>query len=84
MPLRLFGLSVLALIFGGMTLFVLRDHSRLRKPYDKHVFYLTSRLSHGMYLNHFPVFSFGVPLPAAARGVMVIAVATFIVIESRF
>jgi peptidoglycan/LPS O-acetylase OafA/YrhL len=64
---RLFGLSALALIFGGITLFVLRDRSVLRKLYERHIFYLTSRLSYGMYLNHFPILSFGVPLLVAAR-----------------
>jgi peptidoglycan/LPS O-acetylase OafA/YrhL len=64
---RIFGLSALALIFGGMTLFVLRDRSALRKLFNKHIFYLTSRLSYGMYLNHFPVLSFAVPLLVAAR-----------------
>ena len=64
---RIFGLSALALIFSGMTLFVLRDRSALRKLFNKHIFYLTSRLSYGMYLNHFPVLSFAVPLLVAAR-----------------
>lgn len=99
---RLFGLSALALIFGGMTLFVLRDRSGLRKLYDQRIFYLTSRLSYGMYLNHFPILSFGVPLLVAARisnkdyvnffigypimvfASMMVAAATFILIESPF
>jgi peptidoglycan/LPS O-acetylase OafA/YrhL len=99
---RLFGLSALALIFGGMTLFVLRDRSGLRKLYNQRIFYLTSRLSYGMYLNHFPVLSFGVPLLVAARfsnrayvnffigyplmvfASMLVAAATFILIESPF
>jgi peptidoglycan/LPS O-acetylase OafA/YrhL len=59
---RLSGFSALALIFGGTTLFVLRDRSALQKLFNKHVFYLTSRLSYGMYLNHFLIVSFGVPL----------------------
>jgi peptidoglycan/LPS O-acetylase OafA/YrhL len=99
---RLFGLSALALIFGGMTLFVLRDRSALRKLFNKHIFYLTSRLSYGMYLNHFPILAFAVPLLVAARisnsaylnffigyplmvfASMVVAAATFILIESPF
>ena len=99
---RLFGLSALALIFGGMTLFVLRDRSGLRKLYNQRIFYLISRLSYGMYLNHFPILSFGVPLLVAARisnsayvnffigyplmifSSMVVAAATFILIESPF
>lgn len=64
---RVFGLSSLALIFGGMTLFVLRDRSGLRKLYNGRIFYLTSRLSYGMYLNHFPILSFAVPLLVATR-----------------
>lgn len=64
---RLFGFSGLALIFGGMTLFVLRDRSALNELATSRVFYLISRLSYGMYLNHFPIISFGVPLLLAAR-----------------
>jgi peptidoglycan/LPS O-acetylase OafA/YrhL len=99
---RLFGLSALALIFGGATLFVLRDRTALQKLFTKHIFYLTSRLSYGMYLNHFPVLSVGVPLLVAAKisnrpyvnfvigyplmvlASMVVAAATFILIESPF
>jgi peptidoglycan/LPS O-acetylase OafA/YrhL len=64
---RIFGLSALALIFSGITLFVLRDRSALQRIYNNHIFYLTSRLSYGMYLNHFLIVSFGVPLLLAAR-----------------
>jgi len=64
---HLFGFSGLALIFGGTTLFVLRDRSTFSKAANKHIFYLTSRLSYGMYLNHFPVISLGVPLLLEAR-----------------
>ncbi len=99
---RLFGFSALALIFGGTTLFVLRDRSFIQKLFNKHIFYITSRLSYGMYLNHFPILSFGVPLLVAARisnrvyvnfclgyplmvlASMVVAAATFILIESPF
>jgi peptidoglycan/LPS O-acetylase OafA/YrhL len=64
---HLFAFSALALIFGGMTLFVLRDRSVLSKLANNHIFYLISRLSYGMYLNHFPILSLGVPLLLAAR-----------------
>lgn len=59
---HLFGFSALALIFGGTTLFVLRDRSAFSRLANKHIFYITSRLSYGMYLNHFPIVLFGVPL----------------------
>lgn len=99
---RLFGFTALALIFSGATLFVLRDRSALQKLFNKHIFYLTSRLSYGMYLNHFPLLSFLVPVLVAARisnrtyvnffigyplmvlASMVVAAATFILIESPF
>ena len=99
---RLFGFSALALIFGGTTLFVLRDRSALQRLFNKHVFYLTSRLSYGMYLNHFLIVSFGVPLllsegisdkpyvnfligyPLLVSASMLVAAATFILIESPF
>lgn len=99
---HLFGFSALALIFGGMTLFVLRDRSILSKAANKHFFYVTSRLSYGMYLNHFPLVSLGVALLLEARisnrpyvnffigyplmvlASMVVAAATFILIESPF
>jgi len=64
---HLFAFSALAMIFGGATLFMLRDRSALSKPGHKYIFYLTSRLSYGMYLNHFPIISFGVPLLLAAK-----------------
>ena len=52
---RLFSFSSLALIFGGMTLFVLRDRSLFSRLASSRGFYVTSRLSYGMYLNHFRV-----------------------------
>jgi len=64
---HLFAFSGLALIFGGMALFVVRDKSPFSRLANKHIFYLTSRLSYGMYLNHFPIISIGVPLLLAAR-----------------
>lgn len=64
---RVFAFSGLALIFGGMALFVLRDRSVFSRLANKHIFYLISRLSYGMYLNHFPIVSIGVPLLLAAK-----------------
>jgi len=58
---HLFAFSGLALIFGGLTLFVLRDRSLFSRLASSRLFYITSRLSYGMYLNHFPVLSFCVP-----------------------
>jgi peptidoglycan/LPS O-acetylase OafA/YrhL len=59
---HLFGFSGLALIFGSMALFVLRDRSLLSRLASGRIFYVTSRLSYGMYLNHFPILAVGVPL----------------------
>jgi len=63
---RIFAFSGLALIFGGLALFVLRDRSRFARFAGARPFYLISRLSYGMYLNHFPVLSLGMPLLVAA------------------
>jgi peptidoglycan/LPS O-acetylase OafA/YrhL len=49
----IFSFSALALIFGGCVLFLLRDHSVLAKFTGWWAFYLLSRLSYAMYLNHF-------------------------------
>ncbi len=50
---ELFAFLSLALIFGGVALFVLLDHSMLSRPLKSWLFYPISRLSYGMYLNHF-------------------------------
>ena len=59
---RVFGFSGLALIFAGMTLFALRDQTIVTRLSKIRIFYVTSRLSYGMYLNHFPVLALCVPL----------------------
>ncbi len=63
---KIFGFSGLALIFGGMTLFALRDKSTFARLSQHRIFYLTSRLSYGMYLNHFLVLPLLVPLIVSA------------------
>jgi peptidoglycan/LPS O-acetylase OafA/YrhL len=63
---KIFGFSGLAMIFGGMTLFALRDRTAFARLSKHRVFYLTSRLSYGMYLNHFLVLPLIVPLIVAA------------------
>lgn len=60
----LFAFSALALVFGGMTLWVIRDQSPLRRILSWHGFYVISRLSYGMYLNHFELLPRLVPLIA--------------------
>lgn len=49
---RLFAFATLGLIFGGMTFFVLTDRSWITRPLGAWIFYPISRLSYGMYLNH--------------------------------
>jgi peptidoglycan/LPS O-acetylase OafA/YrhL len=52
----LFAFTSLALIFGGMTLFFLRDQTQwLSRLTQWHGFHLISRLSYGIYLNHFEI-----------------------------
>jgi peptidoglycan/LPS O-acetylase OafA/YrhL len=65
---HLFGFSGLALIFGAATLYILRDRSWLTRLFELRVLYVTSRLSYGMYLNHFAVLAAGVPLFLGATG----------------
>lgn len=48
-----FALTGLALLFGGMTLFILRDAGKATRWTSFRGFHLVSRLSYGMYLNHF-------------------------------
>ena len=64
----LFAFSGLALSYGGTTLFFLRDQSWLTKISSLRVFHVLSRLSYAMYLNHFLVLAYLVPVvwsPAA-------------------
>jgi peptidoglycan/LPS O-acetylase OafA/YrhL len=51
----LFAFTALGLIFGAVTYFVLVDRSWLTRPLHAFTFYPISRLSYGMYLNHFYV-----------------------------
>ena len=64
----IFGFSALALIYGAMVLFVLRDESFVSAALRFRGFHLMSRLSYGMYLIHFPVLVFGMPLLASLTG----------------
>jgi peptidoglycan/LPS O-acetylase OafA/YrhL len=48
-----FAYTGLALIYGGMTLFMLRDRSWITRLSAWRGFHTISRLSYGMYLNHF-------------------------------
>jgi len=49
---QVFPYLALALIFGGLTLWVLWDASFVTRPLNSHAFYVVSRLAYGMYLNH--------------------------------
>lgn len=49
---QVFPYVALALIFGGLTVWVLWDASIVTRPLNSHAFYLVSRLAFGMYLNH--------------------------------
>jgi peptidoglycan/LPS O-acetylase OafA/YrhL len=50
---HVFAFTALSLVFGGMTLFALWDGSRLARVLGMRGFHVLSRLSYGMYLNHF-------------------------------
>jgi peptidoglycan/LPS O-acetylase OafA/YrhL len=52
---QLFAFLALGLIFGGATYLTLVDRSVLTRPLHAKIFYPISRLSYGMYLNHFLV-----------------------------
>jgi peptidoglycan/LPS O-acetylase OafA/YrhL len=52
---EIFSFTALGLIFGACTYFVLVDRSVLTRPLHAFGFYPISRLSYGMYLNHFLV-----------------------------
>jgi peptidoglycan/LPS O-acetylase OafA/YrhL len=58
----LFAFSGLAAVYGGATLFFLRDRSWFTRITGARVFHLGSRLSYSMYLNHFLVLSYLAPL----------------------
>jgi peptidoglycan/LPS O-acetylase OafA/YrhL len=93
-----FAFSGLAAIYGGMTLFVLRDRSWVTRISRLRIFHLISRLSYAMYLNHFVVLDSVTPailarLPASYAGFAVgyflsilisaaAATVTFVLIES--
>lgn len=47
-----FSFTALALIYGALTYFLLRDDSLVAKVFGARVLYPLSRLSYGMYLNH--------------------------------
>jgi peptidoglycan/LPS O-acetylase OafA/YrhL len=51
-----FAFLALGLIFGGLAYFGMVDQSVLTRPLHSRWFYPISRLSFGMYLNHFIVF----------------------------
>jgi peptidoglycan/LPS O-acetylase OafA/YrhL len=52
---QIFSFLALGLIFGGATYLALVDRSMLTRPLHAKLFYPISRLSYGMYLNHFLV-----------------------------
>jgi peptidoglycan/LPS O-acetylase OafA/YrhL len=62
---ELFALSGLALVFSAAVIFALRDRSVVLRFTRLRVFYVLSRLSYGMYLNHFGIVLFGAPIFAA-------------------
>ena len=57
----LFAYTGLALIFAGMVVFVLRDKSLFSRLADNRIFYVLSRLSYAMYLNHFAILAWAMP-----------------------
>jgi peptidoglycan/LPS O-acetylase OafA/YrhL len=59
---HLFGFTGLAMAFGGAVVFVLRDRSWFSRLARWRPFYVLSRLSYGMYLNHFAITLAAAPL----------------------
>jgi peptidoglycan/LPS O-acetylase OafA/YrhL len=57
----LFAYTGLALMFAGMVIFVLRDNSLFSRIAANRVFYVLSRLSYAMYLNHFAILAWLMP-----------------------
>lgn len=64
---RLLGFSALALIFSAAVIFALRDRSTFSRLAGLRGFYVLSRLSYGMYLNHFGIVLSMVPSFVALR-----------------
>ncbi len=62
----LFSFTGLALVFGGWALFAIRDQSPVSRVTGNHIFYVLSKLSYAMYLNHLIVMYYLMPhlLPA--------------------
>ena len=52
-----FSFTSLALIFGSATLWLMWDRSWISRPARWRIWYPISRLSYGMYLNHFLFFT---------------------------
>jgi peptidoglycan/LPS O-acetylase OafA/YrhL len=61
----LFAYTGLAVIFAGMAMFVLRDRSLFSRLADNRVFFVLSRLSYAMYLNHFAILAWAMPVLVA-------------------
>ena len=57
----LFSFTSLALLFGGCVLFFIRDRSVITRITTSRIFYVISKLSYAMYLNHFIVLYRGLP-----------------------
>jgi peptidoglycan/LPS O-acetylase OafA/YrhL len=64
---ELFGFSALALIYSAAVVFALRDRSLFSRLARLRGFYIVSRLSYGMYLNHFGIVLFAAPIFVAMR-----------------
>ncbi len=94
---QVFPYLALALLFGGLTVWVLWDASFLTRPLDSHLFYILSRLAYGMYLNHIYIMFatgawvvpalvavFGNTVPAFALGLLFTVVASVLVAAATF
>jgi peptidoglycan/LPS O-acetylase OafA/YrhL len=65
----LFSFSSLALIFAGCALFAIRDRSPITKVTGSHLFYILSKLSYAMYLNHLIIMYYLMPRLIPALGI---------------
>ncbi len=92
----MFSYLALALIYGAITLFVLRDRSPIERVLRWRGFHIGSRLSYAMYLNHFALIAWlplnpGIDLPGFFSGYLevivtslAVAVVTFVLVEAPF
>lgn len=76
---QLFSFTALALIYSAMVLLVLRDKSALSRILSGHALYLGSRLSYAMYLNHFLILRYILPVVIGSAPLKTASEVTFLI-----